>query len=70
MANGPTNTGTKLEVLQGALDLMASWGDSENNRKARFHAISAAGRHQLARELETWDRLATLIGRFRWAQQT
>ena len=42
---------------------------SENNRKAKFYAITAAGRRQLAREVETWDRLASLIARLRGAEQ-
>ena len=49
--------------------ISASWGTSENNRKARFYAITTSGRRQLAREVETWDRLATLIARLRGAEQ-
>ena len=49
--------------------ISASWGVSDNNRKAKFYAITAAGRRQLAREVETWDRLATLIARLRRAEQ-
>lgn len=45
--------------------ISASWGASENNRKAKFYAITAAGRRQLVREVETWDRLTTLIARLR-----
>ena len=48
--------------------ISASWGTSENNRKAKFYAITAAGRRQLAREVETWDRLASLIARLRGAE--
>ena len=33
------------------------WGVSDSNRKARFYAITAAGRKQLAAEEETWARL-------------
>ena len=49
--------------------ISASWGTSENNRKARFYAITTAGKRQLAREVETWDRLATLIARLRGTEQ-
>src|SRR5881227_3233502 len=34
--------------------IRSEWGTSENNRKARFYSISAAGRRQLAREAENW----------------
>jgi len=36
--------------------IRSAWGTSENNRKARFYSISAAGRRQLAREAENWQR--------------
>src|ERR1700704_5529003 len=39
----------------------AKWGVTDNNRKARFYAITAAGRRQLASEKEEWDRTATII---------
>jgi len=41
----------------------SEWGTSENNRKARFYSISAAGRRQLAREAENWDRFSGVISR-------
>jgi len=44
--------------------LVASfWGTSENNRKAKFYAISKAGRKQLAAETRNWERVAGVIGR-------
>ena len=54
-----------LEVNQGSLYpalhrlvkrglLEASWGTSENNRRARFYKLTAAGRKQLANETATW----------------
>lgn len=43
--------------------ISADWGVSENNRKARFYAITRAGRKQLAAETENWDRIAGVIGR-------
>jgi len=56
---------TALMRLQHQRWITASWGTSENNRKAKFYAITPAGRRQLAREVESWDRLATLIARLR-----
>ena len=38
-------------------------GESENNRKARFYSITKAGRKQLAREAESWERISGVIGR-------
>jgi transcriptional regulator len=38
-------------------------GSSENNRKAKFYSITKAGRKQLARETENWERMAGIIGR-------
>src|SRR5213593_2103411 len=39
----------------------ARWGVSDSNRKARFYAITAAGRRQLATEKAEWDRTASII---------
>ena len=41
----------------------AEWGASENNRRARFYSLTAAGRKQLARETERWDRTAAMMAR-------
>jgi PadR family transcriptional regulator PadR len=46
---------------QGWLD--ATWGKTEKNRDARFYEITAAGRAQLARERETWDRVTEGVRR-------
>lgn len=43
--------------------IRSEWGTSENNRRARFYSISAAGRRQLAREAENWGRFSGVIGR-------
>jgi len=43
--------------------IRSEWGTSENNRKARFYSISAAGRRQLAREAENWERFSGVVGR-------
>src|SRR5829696_503073 len=41
----------------------AEWGASENNRRARFYTITAAGRKRLAQEREEFDRLVFAIQR-------
>jgi transcriptional regulator len=118
MTKGHASRETKLELLQGTLDLMvlqtldtmgpqhgygiarrieqtsgdmlklnegtvyaalmrlqhqrwisSSWGTSEANRTAKFYAITATGKRQLAREVEAWDQLAGLVARLRGAQQ-
>jgi len=43
--------------------ITASWGTSENNRRAKFYAISALGRKQLIAEARDWERIAGVIGR-------
>jgi PadR family transcriptional regulator PadR len=39
----------------------AEWGVTDNNRKARFYTLTAAGRRQLATEKAEWDRMASII---------
>ena len=43
--------------------LKAEWGASENNRRARFYSISAAGRKQLADEEQNWAQLTDAVAR-------
>ncbi|HTV56654.1 MAG TPA: PadR family transcriptional regulator [Terriglobia bacterium] len=43
--------------------ISAAWGTSENNRRAKFYSISKAGRKQLERETENWQRISAVIGR-------
>ena len=61
-----------LQVTQGSLYpalhrleqqgwLKASWQASETGRDAKFYSLTAAGRKQLAREVESWDRLSGAI---------
>jgi DNA-binding PadR family transcriptional regulator len=40
----------------------AEWGQSENNRRAKFYRLTKAGRKQLETEEETWSRVAQAIG--------
>jgi PadR family transcriptional regulator, regulatory protein PadR len=49
--------------LQQKKWITARWGVSENNRKAKFYSITAAGEKQLAREAETWERIAAVMSR-------
>lgn len=49
--------------LQQRKWITAKWGVSENNRKAKFYSISAAGEKQLAREAENWERIAAVMSR-------
>jgi PadR family transcriptional regulator PadR len=41
----------------------AEWGSSENNRRARFYSMTAAGRKQLASERSEFERIVTAIQR-------
>ena len=43
--------------------ISATWGVSENNRKAKFYAITKRGQKQLAEETENWERVAGVIGK-------
>ncbi|HUH62002.1 MAG TPA: PadR family transcriptional regulator [Terracidiphilus sp.] len=65
-------SGSALLIEQGALYpalfrllrqglLKASWGTSENNRRAKFYELTAAGRKRLREETESWNRLATAM---------
>jgi DNA-binding PadR family transcriptional regulator len=40
----------------------ADWGNSENNRRAKFYSLTPTGRKQLESELQTWERLSDAIG--------
>jgi PadR family transcriptional regulator PadR len=41
--------------------LRGAWGTTDNNRKARFYSLTAAGRKQLAKDLQAWDRMAAIM---------
>lgn len=60
------NQGTiyaSLLRLQHRRWISASWGVSDNNRRAKFYEITKAGRKQLATETANWERVAGVIGR-------
>src|SRR3972149_1885113 len=44
--------------------IKSQWRQSENNRRAKYYALTAAGRKQLARETREWQRTADLIAAF------
>ncbi len=52
-----------LQRLEEKGWLSSTWGDSENNRKAKYYDLTTAGRRQLRAEAENWDRIAVAIGR-------
>jgi PadR family transcriptional regulator, regulatory protein PadR len=52
-----------LQRLEDRGWISAKWGTSSNNRKARFYALTAAGRKQLVRQKAKWNRLAAAIAR-------
>ena len=65
-------SGDALDIPQGSLypalyrlehqDLIASeWGQSENNRRAKYYTLTAAGRRRLREEAAGWNRLASAI---------
>ena len=41
--------------------LRGTWGTTESNRKARFYALTPAGRRELEKEKQAWDRMAAII---------
>ena len=61
-----------LRVNQGALYpalhrlehqawIEATWGESENNRRAKYYSLTKAGRRRLESEEQSWDRLSTAV---------
>ena len=43
--------------------LRSKWGQSENNRRAKYYSLTAAGRRELEQESASWKRVATAIAR-------
>jgi PadR family transcriptional regulator len=52
-----------LHRMEEAGWLTAFWGESENNRRAKYYRLTRAGQRQLAREADDWERIALAIGR-------
>jgi len=59
-----------LQRLEERGWVSAKWGTSSNNRKARFYALTAAGRKQLARETTKWNRFSQAIARILGSEAT
>ena len=60
------NQGTiyaSLVRLQQRGWIAAEWGISDNNRKAKYYAITKAGRKQWAKDTAYWQRLSAMMGR-------
>ena len=65
-------SGEALEIPQGSLYpalyrletqslILSEWGESENNRRAKFYTLTAPGRKRLREETEEWKRLAAAM---------
>ena len=50
-----------LHRMEQAGWLVSSWGESENNRRAKFYRLSRAGQRQLEAETQEWDRISLAI---------
>ena len=50
-----------LHRMEEAGWLQSSWGESENNRRAKFYRLTAAGRRQLDAETQDWQRISVAI---------
>ena len=60
------NQGTiyaSLLRLQQRRWISASWGTSDNNRKAKFYSITRTGRKQLAAQAQNWERISAVMMR-------
>jgi PadR family transcriptional regulator len=65
-------SGEAIDIPQGSLYpalyrlehqglIVSEWGQSENNRKAKYYSVTQAGRRRLREETADWNRLATAI---------
>ena len=66
-------SGEELVIQQGSLypalyrlehkgAIASEWGESENNRKAKYYKLTRAGRERLGEETKKWNRMAGIIG--------
>jgi PadR family transcriptional regulator PadR len=66
-------SGEELVIQQGSLYpalyrlehqgvITSEWGESENNRKAKYYKLTRAGRERLEAETDKWNRMAGIIG--------
>jgi transcriptional regulator len=65
-------SGAQLQIQQGSLYpalyrlehqgwITSEWGESDNNRKAKFYRLTAAGKRQFQSETEKWSHMASVI---------
>lgn len=63
----------RLEIPQGSFYIAlyrmehkglirGEWGESENNRRAKFYSLTAAGRKQLKKETDRWNEMTEVVG--------
>ena len=68
-------SGQRLQINQGSIYpallrleqngwIRHEWGTSEKNRRAKYYALTDAGRRQLASQVESWGRTAAIVARF------
>ncbi len=66
-------SGDQLEIQQGSLYpalyrlehqglVRSEWGESDNNRKAKFYQLTASGKRKLQSETANWNRMAQVMG--------
>jgi PadR family transcriptional regulator PadR len=66
-------SGEELVIQQGSLYpalyrlehqgvITSEWGESDNNRRAKYYRLTRAGRDRLRAEMEKWNRMAGIIG--------
>jgi transcriptional regulator len=66
-------SGDELVIQQGSLypalyrlehqgAIASEWGESENNRRAKYYRLTAPGRKRLEQETDRWNRMAGIIG--------
>jgi len=66
-------SGDELVIQQGSLypalyrlehqgAIASEWGESENNRRAKYYRLTALGRERLEQETDKWNRMAGIIG--------
>lgn len=60
---GPGSLFPALHRLEENGWLASEWGESENNRRAKYYKLTAAGRRQLRAEQQNWERTALAIAR-------
>ncbi|HTU34445.1 MAG TPA: PadR family transcriptional regulator [Candidatus Acidoferrum sp.] len=60
---GPGSLFPALHRMEEAGWLSSSWGESENNRRAKYYQLTKAGRRQLETETERWGKISLAIAR-------